>query len=184
MIINNDLTPQGRVIRILVHATASSADLYVIATRYQNDLILETIPDWSYSSLRYLDYVDSILAAVGSKDISRGTVHTLSNKSDIPRIFQQHTASKIQECLVGFFDDESDFSIGGDTKSEPVETLKCSCFYCQVELTPTQYYKWDTSKYEVVTNCPKCSRSDKVTLSQEQIKSCNKQGGYQMSMGK
>lgn len=110
----------------------------------------------------------------------------LETEKDLFDLFHQNTAQELSKHLVGFFD-ESDFSDGSDVKpfktEEPVETLKCKCYYCQIDLYASQYYKWDSSKYEVHTSCQKCGRRDSVLLTKEQIKQCNAQGGYQMSMG-
>lgn len=180
MIVNNDLTAEGRVMRIKVE---DSPELYVIICKYHSDLILEVISDWSYATSRYLDYVDSINRAVATRDMVRGTTHFLNNKNDIHTIFQQSTASKLSNHLIGFFEDDYDNGFSS-SKLQSAETLKCICFYCQVELNPNQRYKWETSKYEVETTCHKCGRKDSTLLSQEQISQCNSQGGYQMSLGK
>lgn len=188
MILNKWSNYEGSAILLHIDVTP---ELYLIISKHSKPplsfftgkLVIEIVSCGS-SSMRFLDYVNGFNRAIST---SINTLHYVKNKNDLFGIFNQSTAQKIQDNLVGFFDDE-DFTFNSPPKTvekvESVELLKCKCFYCEDTLSPSQYYRFDKDKYEISTTCGKCNRRDTVLLSDLQIKQCNAQGGYQMSMGK
>lgn len=129
--------------------------------------------------------VESIKEILDSGLTPKGK-RAFKTEKDLFDYFIPSTATEISKFLVGFFD-ESDFSEIKPPEvklDESAQTLKCKCYYCQIDLHPGQYYRFDKEKYDIMTQCQQCGRKDSVLLTKEQIKSCNEQGGYQMSLGK
>jgi hypothetical protein len=134
-----------------------------------------------YDDKHIYDFFTSHQSADTSKLQQYGTKY-----DTIEQVYRHYTAAverQLRDALVGYFNDDTG-NFNPSSVVEEAPTLKCVCFYCQVELTPNQYYRYDLEKYEIVTKCQKCDRLDKVILTAKQIKDCNEQGAYQSAMGK